>query len=53
MIAYLGLLLLRPEEARPLHYAVFAQMTLALCGLAVGYQVWRMSVLREYYGERA
>jgi len=52
MSAYLLLLLLRPLEARPLHYAVFAQITLALTGLAVGYQIWRMNVLREYYGER-
>jgi serine/threonine-protein kinase len=52
MLAYLLLLLLRPEEAPPLHYAVFAQITLALTGLAVGYQIWRMNVLREYYGER-
>jgi hypothetical protein len=52
MLAYVLLLLLRPLEARPLHYAVFAQITLALTGLVVGYQIWRMNVLREYYGER-
>jgi len=52
MLALLLLFLLRPEEAQPLHYAIFAQVTIALGGLAVGYQVWRMNVLREYYGER-
>jgi serine/threonine-protein kinase len=53
MIAHLLLMLLRPDVARPLHYAVFAQLTLALSGLAVGYQIWRMNVLQEYYGERS
>ena len=52
MLAYLLLLLLRPDEARPLHYPVFAQIAMVLCGVAVGYQIWRMNVLREYYGER-
>ncbi|MBW8884183.1 MAG: protein kinase [Planctomycetia bacterium] len=52
MFALLLLFLLRPEEALPLHYALFAQVTIALAGLAVGYQAWRMNVLREYYGER-
>ena len=52
IVGLLLLFLLRPEEAQPLHYAIFAQVTIALAGLAVGYQVWRMNVLREYYGER-
>lgn len=52
MFALLLLFLLRPDEGQPLHYAIFAQLTIALSGLAVGYQVWRMNVLREYYGER-
>jgi hypothetical protein len=52
MLALLLLFLLRPEEAHPLHHAIFAQVTIALAGLAVAYQVWRMNVLREYYGER-
>jgi len=49
---YLALLLLRPEESRPLHYAALAIATFVLAGLALGYQVWRIGVLREYYGER-
>jgi serine/threonine protein kinase len=52
MLAYLGLMLLRPELLQPPHYALFAQLTLALAGLAVVYQVWRINVLRDYYGER-
>jgi hypothetical protein len=31
---------------------VLALVNFGLVGLAVGYQVWRMSVLREYYGDR-
>jgi serine/threonine protein kinase len=53
MLAHLLLMVLKPDVANPLHYAVFAQMTIALSGLAVGYQIWRMNVLQEYYGERA
>jgi hypothetical protein len=52
MIAHLLLMVLKPDVANPLHYAVFAQMTIALSGLAVGYQIWRMNVLQEYYGDR-
>jgi serine/threonine-protein kinase len=52
MLAYAGLLILRPEEARPLHYALLFLVTLAIAGLVVGYQVWRMRVLRDYYEER-
>jgi hypothetical protein len=52
MSAYLVLLLVRPELAVPLHYAVFGELALALAGLATVYQVWRMNVLREYHGER-
>ncbi len=33
-------------------YALGAQVTIALAGVALAYQVWRMNVLREYYGER-
>ena len=53
MLMYLVLLFVRRPDAPPLHYAVFAEMTMALAGLAVGYQVWRMNVLRDYYGDRA
>jgi hypothetical protein len=52
MFALLLLFLLRPEESQPFHHAIFAQVTIALAALAVAYQVWRMNVLREYYGER-
>jgi eukaryotic-like serine/threonine-protein kinase len=52
MLSYLLLLVLRPEECRPWHYALLFQAALAITGLLIGYQVWRMSVLREYYGER-
>jgi serine/threonine-protein kinase len=52
MLSLLLLFLLRPAEAQPLHYAIFAQVTIALAGLVVAYQVWRMNVLHEYHGER-
>jgi serine/threonine-protein kinase len=52
VLAYGGLLIARPEEAQPPHYALFFAATLAIAGLVVGYQVWRMRVLREYYEDR-
>ena len=52
VLAYVGLLVLRPEEAHPPHYTAIGLAICLLTGLAVGYQVWRMSILREYYGER-
>ena len=51
-ISYLILLAVHPQEAQPPHYIVLALVNFVLVGLAVGYQVWRMSVLREYYGDR-
>jgi serine/threonine-protein kinase len=51
-IASLVLFLLRPEEASPLHYAVLFETSLVMAGFVVGYQVWRLSVLREYYDDR-
>jgi hypothetical protein len=51
-IASLVLFLLRSEEARPLHYAVLFETSLVMTGFVVGYQVWRLSVLREYYDDR-
>jgi hypothetical protein len=50
--AYLVLLALRPEEALPPHYALVAGTILVLAGIIVGYQVWRIEVLREYYDDR-
>jgi serine/threonine-protein kinase len=52
MLAYAGLLILRPEESHPRHYCLMFLATLAIAGLVVGYQVWRMRVLRDYYEER-
>jgi serine/threonine-protein kinase len=52
LIAYLSLLLLRPDAAVPPHYALIAATTIVLCGIVVGYQVWRIEVLREYYDDR-
>lgn len=52
ILGYIVLLLLRPEEAVPLHYAVLFLATLAITGLVIGYQVWRMGILREYYDDR-
>lgn len=52
LIASVVLFFLRPEEARPLHYAVLFETSLVMTGFVVGYQVWRLSVLREYYDDR-
>ncbi len=43
---------LRPEEAAPLHNAFLFLTSLVMTGFLVGYQVWRMGVLREYYDDR-
>jgi hypothetical protein len=51
-LSYVTLLAVHPTETQPLHYSALALVNFALVGLAVGYQVWRMSVLREYYGDR-
>lgn len=51
-LAAFVLFLLRPAEARPLHYALLFLASLVMTGCVVGYQVWRMGVLREYYDER-
>lgn len=52
MLAFAGLMFLRPEEAKPLHYALLFEATLWIAGFVVGYQVWRMRVLRDYYEDR-
>ena len=52
MLASLVLLLVRPDQAQPLHYAVCFELSLVIAGLVVGYQVWRLKVLREYYDDR-
>ena len=46
------LFLIRPELSEPWHYALLFEAVLGITGLAVGYQVWRMEILREYYDER-
>jgi len=51
-LAAFVLFLLRPAEAEPLHYALLFLASLVMTGCVVGYQVWRMGVLREYYDER-
>jgi serine/threonine-protein kinase len=52
ILAFACLMFLRPEETRPLHYALLFETALAITGFVAGYQVWRMGVLREYYEER-
>lgn len=52
IIAYGLLLLLRPSEIPPPHYALLFVTSLLITGFVVGYQVWRMSVLRDYYNDR-
>jgi len=51
-LASLALFCLRPGEADPLHYAVLFEAALVMSGFLVGYHVWRMSVLREFYDDR-
>jgi hypothetical protein len=43
---------LRPDEAAPLHNAFLYLTSVVMTGFVVGYQVWRMNVLREYYDDR-
>jgi hypothetical protein len=52
MASYLALLSLARSEAPPAHYALLFETSLFITGLVIGYQVWRMSVLREYYEDR-
>jgi serine/threonine-protein kinase len=52
IFAYGLLLLLRPSEIPPPHYALLFATSLLITGFVVGYQVWRMSVLRDYYNDR-
>ena len=52
MAASLLLMLLPLEAHPPWHYAMLFEAVLGICGLAVGYQVWRLEILREYYQER-
>jgi hypothetical protein len=52
MAASLLLLLAPLGEYPPWHYILLFEAVLGICGLAVGYQVWRLEILREYYQER-
>lgn len=55
LLAMLGsglLLVFRAGAAGPWHYGLFLETTLALAGFFVGYHVWRLGILREYYEER-
>jgi serine/threonine-protein kinase len=52
LLSYGGLLLLRPSEAQPWHYSCLFAAILITTGFAVGYQVWRLSILRDYYDDR-
>jgi len=51
-VGYLAVSCFHPAAAEPAHYIVLSLINFVLVGLLVGYQVWRMSVLREYYGDR-
>ncbi|HZL90102.1 MAG TPA: serine/threonine-protein kinase [Pirellulaceae bacterium] len=52
VLASLVLFLLRRELLQPWHYALLFEAVLSITGFAVGYQVWRLEILREYYEER-
>lgn len=46
------LYVLRRPEVGPWHYGLFLEVTLVVTGLLVGYQIWRLGILRDYYEER-
>lgn len=50
--AYATLLVLRPEEARPLHYPFIFGSALVVLGIMVGYQVHRVRALSRFYDRR-
>jgi serine/threonine-protein kinase len=52
VVSSLVLFLFRQELLQPWHYALLFEAVLSITGLAVGYQVWRLEILREYYEER-
>lgn len=52
VVSSLVLFLFRRELLQPWHYALLFEAVLSITGLAVGYQVWRLEILREYYEER-
>jgi serine/threonine-protein kinase len=52
MVASTLLLVLRHGATGPWHYGLFLEATLALTGFFVGYHVWRLGILRDYYEER-
>lgn len=52
MLASALLLVLRHGDTGPWHYGLFLEATLALTGFLVGYHVWRLGILRDYYEER-
>lgn len=52
MFASTLLLIFRRGDTGPWHYGLFLEATLALTGFFVGYHVWRLGILRDYYEER-
>ena len=53
LAAYITLMALRPEEARPAHYPVIYGVTLVVIGLVVAHQVHRVRALSRYYDRRS
>jgi serine/threonine-protein kinase len=53
LAAYIVLMILRPEEAHPVHYPVIYAMTLVVIGLVVAHQVHRVRALSRYYDRRS
>ena len=52
LVSYAGLMLLRGKEASPPHYPFIFAATLAVLGVVVAYQVYRMRVLSRFYEHR-
>ena len=52
LVSYAALMRLRPEEAQPPHYPIIFAAVLAMLGVVVAYQVYRVRVLSRYYQHR-
>lgn len=52
IVSYGALLRLRPDEARPSQYPAIYVVVLAIIGIIVGYQVYRLRVLSRYFEAR-
>lgn len=52
ILAFGGLMFLRPDQVEPVHYQIIFAATLAVVGFIVAYQVHRVRALNRYYQHR-